>query len=280
MTESGDSSVLSALSSTSFVKDNQAEDTAADTAAQVFVLDIQDSLPGVKRLRDWALDVLAPHPGDVAVDVGCGTGAEVRRLAELVGGSGRAIGIEPHAGLRAAATERSAGTTATYLDGAAADLPFDDGSVDVIRCERVFQHLLDPESAVAEFGRVLAPGGRVVLIDSDWETSVQTPGDPELIARLTAFRRSQLPNPTSGRRLPGQLTSAGLAVDPDIAATAVIPPPPAVMALMTKACADAVEAGVVTRSEADHLLAETATAQERGQAFMAVTMFGVLGRKP
>src|SRR5690349_9001880 len=121
MTESGDSSVLSALSSTSFVKDNQAEDTAADTAAQVFVLDIQDSLPAVKRLRDWALDVLAPRPGDIAVDVGCGTGAEVRRLAELVGGSGRAIGIEPHAGLRAAAAERSSGTTATYLDGAAAD---------------------------------------------------------------------------------------------------------------------------------------------------------------
>ncbi|MGN6722874.1 MAG: methyltransferase domain-containing protein [Marmoricola sp.] len=280
MTESSDSSVLSALTSTSFVKDNQVIDVAADTAAQVFILDMQESLPGVKRIRDWALDVLAPQPGEVAIDVGCGTGAEVRRMAELVGTSGRAIGIEPHPGLRASAAERSAGTTATYLDGAAADLPFDDSSVDVIRCERVFQHLLDPEAAVAEFARVLAPGGRVVLIDSDWETSVQTPGDPAVLDRLTAFRRSQVPNPTSGRRLRGQLTSAELVVDPDIAATAVIPPPPALTALMTKMCGDAVEAGVISQAESDELLAVTAAAQQSGQAFMAVTMFGVLGRKP
>jgi SAM-dependent methyltransferase len=279
MTESNDSTVLSALSSTSFVKDNQAEDAAADTAAQVFVLDMQESLPGVKRIRDWALDVLAPQPGEVAIDVGCGAGAEVRRLAELVGPSGKAIGVEPHEGLRAAATERSVDTTATYLDGAAAALPFEDGSVDVIRCERVFQHLPEPEAAAAEFARVLSPDGRVVIIDSDWSTAVQTPGDPDVIARLSAFRRSQIPNPNSGRHLRGQLASAGLAVDPDIAATAVIPPPPALAMLMKNMCEDGVAAGAITQAEGDDLMTVTQAAQQSGVGFMAVTMFAVLGRK-
>lgn len=273
-----DETVLEGLSPSSFQKDNVAEDAAADTAAQAVVLDMQEQLPGVQRLRDWALAALAPQPGETCVDVGSGTGAEVRRLAGLVGASGQAVGVEPHGGLRAIAEERSQGSGARYVDGAAGALPFADGSVDVIRCERVFQHLPDPEAAVREFVRVLRPGGRVVVIDSDWGSVVQTPGDPELVARLQAYRNGQTPNPFAGRLLPGQLRGAGLDVDPDIAATAVIPPDLAVQVLLAKGLADAVVDGVVTQGEADQLLAETRAAQEQGTAFLAVTMFGVLGR--
>lgn len=269
---------LAGLSATSFHRGNVAEDAAADTAGQVFVLDMQESLPGVVRLRDWALAALAPRPGETAVDVGSGTGAEVRRLAAAVGESGRAVGIEPHAGLRAVAEERSAGTGATFVDAEATHLPFEDGTVDVVRCERVFQHLTDPAGAVREFARVLRPGGRVVVIDSDWGTAVQTPGDPALVRRLWDFRDGQSPNPYAGRHLPGQFARAGLAVDPDIAATAVIPPPGALLVLVQKSLEDAVAAGVVTRAETDQLVAEIRAAQEAGEAFMAVTMFAVLGR--
>lgn len=274
-----DETVLEGLRPSSFQKDHVAEDVAADTAAQAFVLDMQEQLPGVQRLRDWALAMLDPQPGETCLDVGSGTGAEVRRMAALVGDAGRAIGVEPHAGLRAIAEERSAGSGATYVDGAAAALPFEDGSVDVIRCERVFQHLADPVAAVAEFARVLRPGGRVVVIDSDWGTAVQTPGDAELVARAAAYRNSKTPNPYAGRHLPGQLRAAGLTVDPDIAATAVIPPDVAVLVLLGNGLSDAVADGVVTQAEAEALLAETKAAQEQGAAFLAVTMFGVLGRR-
>ena len=270
---------LEGLTATSFQKDNVAADEAADTAAQVFVLDMQEQLPGVVRLRDWALGMLAPAAGETCVDVGSGAGAEVRRLAELVGPTGRAVGVEPHAGLRAVAVERSAGTRATYVDGAADALPFEDGSVDVIRCERVFQHLADPAAAVAEFARVLRPGGRVVVIDSDWGTLVQAPGDPDVLARLRAHRDALAANPYAGRWLRGQLAAAGLQVDPDIAATAVIPPDFAVLALLQGGLADAVADGAVTQGEADALMAATREAQERGSGFLAVTMFGVLGRR-
>ncbi|HWJ09218.1 MAG TPA: methyltransferase domain-containing protein [Nocardioides sp.] len=270
---------LTGLSPTSFHQGNVAEDDAADTAGQVFVLDMQESLPGVVRLRDWAMAALAPQPGETAVDVGCGTGAEVRRFAAAVGASGRAVGVEPHPGLRAVAAERSAGTSATFVDAAAGELPFDDGSVDVIRCERVFQHLTDPAGAVREFARVLRPGGRVVVIDSDWGTAVQTPGDAAVLRRLWDFRDSQSPNPHAGRYLPGQLVAAGLTVDPDIAATAVIPPTGALLVLVQKSLEDAVAAEVVTPAESTRLLDEIRAAQEQGAAFTAVTMFAVLGRR-
>jgi SAM-dependent methyltransferase len=273
-----DTDALAGLTATSFHRGNVAADAAADTAGQVSVLDMQESLPGVIRLRDWALAALAPQPGETAVDVGSGTGAEVRRLAAAVGAAGRAVGIEPHAGLRAVAEERSAGTGATFVDAEATALPFDDASVDVIRCERVFQHLTDPAGAVREFARVLRPGGRVVVIDSDWGTAVQTPGDPDVVRRLADFRDAQSPNPHAGRHLPGQFVRAGLTVDPDIAATAVIPPTGALLVLVQRIVEEAVAAAVLTQAEGEALLADLRTAQETGEAFMAVTMFAVLGR--
>ena len=75
---------------------------------QIIVLDLQEQMPGVQRLRDWTLAALDPQPGERAVDVGSGTGTEVRRLAGLVGTDGEAIGVEPHPGMRAEAEIRAA----------------------------------------------------------------------------------------------------------------------------------------------------------------------------
>lgn len=268
------------LSPGSFRKDNQPVDAEADLAAQVFVLDLQESLPVVRRLRQWTLDRLAPSAGEVAVDVGSGTGAEVRRLAGLVGADGRAVGVEPHPGMRAVAGERSWGTTAEFVDGDATALPFADGSVDVIRCERVFQHLPDAEAAAREFARVLAPGGRVVVVDSDWGTQVVHPGDPGVVRRTQEAFWARSPNPFAGRLLRGQLTRAGLDVDPEVESGAVMPPPQAVVSLMRTSVEEAVADGTVTRAEADRLVADFEAAIPTGEALMAVTMFAVLARKP
>lgn len=274
------SEALENLSPGAFRKGNVAADAEADLAAQVFVLDLQESLPGVQRLRDWALDVLAPQAGETAVDVGAGAGTEVRRLAGLVGEAGQAIGVEPHAGLRSVAEERAAGTTARFVDGDATALPFADGSVDVLRCERVFQHLADPDAAAREFVRVLAPGGRALVIDSDWGSQVMHPGDPDVVRRLQEAMLARTPNPFAGRLLRRQLLRAGLQVEPDIAATAVIPPVDGILPLLRMNAELAVGDGAVTRAEADSVVEDVVRAAKAGEAFLAVTMFGVLGRKP
>lgn len=272
-----------ALTPTSFRKDNVPEDDAADLAAQVFVLDMQEQLPSVARLRDWTLAVLAPVAGDVAVDVGAGTGAEVRRLAGLVGATGRAVGVEPHPGLRAEAEARAAatGSTAEYVDGDATALPFEDGSVQVIRCERVFQHLPNSDSAVAEMARVLAPGGRVAITDSDWGTAVMSVGDPDVVRRMNDASWQRTANPFSGRRLRTQLTRAGLVVDADIGSSAVILPDEMLAdpALLRINSAAAVADGAITQDEADELERQVVEAAKAGEAFFAVTMFSVVGRR-
>ena len=280
---STDSDLPLALTPTSFQRGNRADDPETDLAAQVFVLDLQEQMPGVQRLREWTLAALDPQSGERAVDVGCGTGTEVRRLAELVGPDGEAIGVEPHPGMRAAAEGRAAavGVAARFVDGDARSLPFADGSVDVIRCERVFQHLSDPDGAARELARVLAPGGRAVVVDSDWGTTVQSMGDPDVVGRLAEASRRRMANPLSGRLLRGQLHRAGLAVDPDIAATAVVMPDDMIrgMQLLRPNLALAIEEGAISADEADTLERDMLTAVDAGEAFFAVTMFAVLGRR-
>jgi SAM-dependent methyltransferase len=264
----------------SFQRGHVAADTDVELTGLVFVLDAQEQLPSVQRLRDWSLSAIAPAAGDVAVDVGCGTGAEVRRLAGLVGPDGRAVGVEPHPGLRAVAAERSAGQRIELVDGDAAALPFPDGSVDVIRCERVFQHLPDPSGAAREIARVLRPGGRAVVIDSDWGSVVSRPGDPDVLRRYNEAMWQRMPNPFAGRDLRSQLQDAGLGIDPDIGSTAVVFPD-AFLAnpVMLRINADlAVAEGAITRAEADVLVDGFVAAAAEGEAFLAVTMFAVVAR--
>lgn len=253
-----------------------------ELAGLVMVLDAQASRPAVIRLREWSYERLAAQPGDLAVDVGSGTGSEAMELATRVGSEGRAVGIEPHPGLRAEAVRRAteAGSTAEFVDASALELPFDDGSVDVLRCERVFQHLADPQGVANEFARVLAPGGRVAILDSDWATAVTTPGDPDVVRRLQETMWARTPNPFSGRYLRAWLRRAGLEVDPDIGSAAMVLSDDMLPFLTRNLLDEALEARAVTSAEADAHEQETLAAMASGEAFMSVTMYAAIATKP
>ncbi len=193
--------------------------------------------------------------------------------------------MEPNPALREVAARRAeaTGSSAVFVDGTADALPLDDASVDVLVCERVLQHVDDPDAAVREFARVLRPGsGRVALLDSDWATGITHPADPDVLERYRAFQLTQWPNPFSGRLLRGQLAAAGLEVDPDIGSSALVLPDEALRegGMLAMSGPAAVEAGVVTRDELDALVSAVSEAAARGEAFVSVTMFGVLGRRP
>ena len=248
------------------------------------LLDLQAAQPSVVRLRDWAFDRLAPQPGETVLDVGAGTGDTVIRLARAVGDGGRAIGVEPNPAMRevAAGRARAASVTVELLDGGAEELPLEDASVDLVTCERVLQHLEDPDAAVREFARVVRPGGRVVVIDSDWATGIVHPGDPEVLDRYRAFVLTQWPNPYTGPLLRAQLAAAGLDVDPDIGSSALVFPDEAMRdgGMIALSAPAAVASGAVTPEEVASLVDGIEAAVRRGDVFFSVTMFAVLGRRP
>jgi SAM-dependent methyltransferase len=252
----------------------------AGLAVRIRALDAQAGLPGVCRLRSWVLAALAVRPGERVADIGSGTGEQVRSLAEAVGAQGEAVGVEPDAGMRAEAARRAAGTTATFVDGDAAALPFADASVDAITCERVFQHLAAPDRAAAEIARVLRPGGRVAVTDTDWGTAIVHPGDPDVLGAVGAAMRAGFANPLSGRLLPGLLSGAGLAVE-DIGSQALVQPPSAATGpLVTRLGALARDRGAITEEQRALFMADLAVGAERGDFVLSVTMFAVVAHRP
>jgi SAM-dependent methyltransferase len=253
---------------------------ADDLHRQIRWLDHRAADPAVRELRDWALRMLALRPGQRVVDVGSGTGDDVRELADRVAPRGEAIGIEPNPGLRSEAARRAAGTGARFLDATATALPFQDAVVDAVRCERVFQHLPDARSAAREFGRVLRPGGRLVVIDMDWGTTILHPGDPAVVDQVLSAQHADLPNPFAGRQIAGQVTAAGLTVEEQTARTLIFPGTvEAVRGLPTYLARRALHRGLITPQQCDHLLTVWTTAAQRGEHHFSVTMFAVLARR-
>ncbi|MBZ5737651.1 methyltransferase domain-containing protein [Nocardioides mangrovi] len=260
--------------------------TVAEDAvhAMVSVLDAQDAAPSIERLRGWALSAGAVRLGETCVDLGSGTGTMTRRLARLVGPDGRVVGIEPNGMLRTVAAERAAraGTAIELCQGLATEIPMPDESVDVVWCERVLQHVPDPRAALVEIARVLRPGGRALLLDSDHASRVDSDIDPAVAAAMLDSFMGQLANPLSARQLPRLAIEAGLEVDPDIGSSALVYPQEVLVGSeLTRLAADqAVSEGRITREQADEAMRSQSAAARSGWAFSAITVFGFVCRKP
>ncbi|MGQ4598656.1 methyltransferase domain-containing protein [Nocardia sp. R6R-6] len=248
----------------------------------VDVRDLQAALPGIRRLRGWAHEALALRPGEHAVHIGSGTGSQVIAFAEAVGPNGSAVGVEPDPQLVAAAERRAAEarSTAKFHSGDAYGLPFGPDSFDAVLCERVFQHLTAPARAANEIARVLRPGGRVVVMDSDWGTAIMHPGDRRVVREVIDTLVSATTNPLSGRRIPGLLDKAGLVVD-DIGSQALVQDRSVgAGSLVTRISAMAVARGAITEAERAQLLTDLAAGAADGDIHLSVTMFAVLAHKP
>jgi SAM-dependent methyltransferase len=249
----------------------------AKTGDLVGMLDLHARNSGVRRLRRWAHDALGAKSGERAVDVGAGTGSETHVLAMAVGPGGEATGVEPNPGLREVAGRRSA--AARFVDGDATALPFEDRSVDLVWCERVFQYLSDPGLAAREIARILRPGGRVALADTDWGTMILHPGEPavaEAVARATLRAAA---NPYSGRKLAGQLTAAGLRVE-DIGSQALVHDHQNFNWPFVRMLADVAEAaGEITSSQREAFLDALRAGGDTGALHMSVTMYAVIARR-
>ena len=109
------------------------------------------------------------NPGETVVDIGCGGGMDLLIAADLVGPTGRAIGIDPTAAMRETAMESAidAGLMKRIrvLDGTSEDIPLPDSSADVVISNGALNLAVDKRTAIHEIYRVLVPGGRLHLAD-------------------------------------------------------------------------------------------------------------------
>ncbi len=139
----------------------------------------------VVRQRMHTLKALALNAGEAAVDVGCGTGLLTYEMALEVGSEGRVIGIDNSADMLTHAAERCVGLHQIELkEGDVRDLPLDDQTCDAAACVQVLLYIEDVPGAITEMQRVLRPGGRIAVVETDWRSVVLNSSDQATTRRV------------------------------------------------------------------------------------------------
>lgn len=134
-----------------------------------------ESFAGVAN--PFSLGALAP--GERVLDVGCGAGLDSLVAAQMVGTDGSVTGIdmtpEMLAKARAGAAELGI-NYATFAEGEAERLPFDDASFEVVISNGVIDLIPDKDAVFSELHRVLVPGGRIQVADVTIQRPVSEEG--------------------------------------------------------------------------------------------------------
>ncbi len=112
--------------------------------------------------RRQVLERAGIQPGARVLDVACGTGVLAEVATRLAGPEGRVVGLDPSRGMLVQASRRPI----RYLtQGIAEALPFADGSFDLVTMGYALRHVADLEATFSEYRRVLAPGGRLLILE-------------------------------------------------------------------------------------------------------------------
>ena len=164
--------------------------------------------PDVVDQRRAFRAVLALQPGERVLDIGSGPGLLAAEMAEEVGADGRVHGIDPSDSMLEIA--RHGGTPVDFGLGDALALPFADEQFDVAVSTQVYEYVEDIAGALAEARRVLRPGGRLLVLDTDWDSIVWHSSDRERMARVLSAWNEHLVDPYLPRRLPALMRAAGL----------------------------------------------------------------------
>lgn len=164
--------------------------------------------PDVIEQRRAIRAALALRPGERVLDIGSGPGFLAAEMAEEVGPDGHVHGIDPSDSMLEIARRRE--TPVEYGRGDALALPFPEQHFDAAVATQVYEYVDDIAAALAEARRVLRPGGRLLVLDTDWDSIVWHSRDPERMLRVLAAWNEHLADPYLPRRLPGLLRGAGL----------------------------------------------------------------------
>ena len=175
-----------------------------------------------KRAREQEADRWQRYgvvPGARVADVGCGPGAVLVVLADLVGSSGSVTGVEPNAEARAAALEEiqhSGLDNAGVVAGVGTATTLEAGTYDLVMIRHVLFHVGDAVQAVLEHAvTLLRPGGHLYTVDVDLTArrfSVDDADFEEQAQRYTDFQRNRGNNVDIGPHLGPLLARAGLEV--------------------------------------------------------------------
>jgi arsenite methyltransferase len=169
--------------------------------------------PDVVAQRCQVLKALELTAGERVLDIGSGPGLLAYEMAAAVGPEGRVCGIDISEDMLAMARKRCAVQPWTEFHTAdATSLPFRDDSFDAAVSTQVYEYVADIPTALAELYRVTSPGGRVVILDTDYGSLVIHTENEARMARVLAAWNEHFVHAGLPRTLSRHLRDAGFTV--------------------------------------------------------------------
>jgi arsenite methyltransferase len=166
----------------------------------------------VVRRRQWVMDALQLQRGEHIIDIGTGPGFLAEEMSDVVGPTGRVQGIDVSEPMLQLAEVRCAGRAGvSFQRGEATQLPVPDATFDVAVSVQVFEYIAEVDAAIREALRVLKPGGRAVIVATDWDSMLWHSEDPERMRRVLLAHEEHCVFSNLPRTLGARMRRAGFA---------------------------------------------------------------------
>jgi ubiquinone/menaquinone biosynthesis C-methylase UbiE len=247
-------------------------------------LDRAYNAPEMVRRRSLARAALRAETGHRVLDIGCGPGYYVTELVSEVGREGSVVGLDSSADMLAIARGRADGMgNAEFVEAPATKLPGDEDEFDRVISVQVLEYVEDTSAALAEMYRVLKPGGRVVVWDSDWSSVAWYSRDAERMAAVLDAWHDHLVHRALPHTLAPSLRRAGFAdvhLDAYAFASTDLDPNGFVGALFPLVDAFISRHSEVSGEIAEAWKAEQMALNERGEFYFALTQCCFAAVKP
>lgn len=160
--------------------------------------------------REDTLRRLAIRDGEHVLDVGSGPGFLAEGLAQRTGPEGWVVGVDISRQMVDRAAARSKHDWLSYEVADAAALPFANGSFDVVVSTQVAEYVPDIVAFCHEVSRVLKPGGRGIILATDWDAVCWHSENPDRMRRVLDSFAPHCADSRLPRTLGAHLRSAGL----------------------------------------------------------------------
>lgn len=172
------------------------------------------STPDVVAQRERVHQLLNLTSGERVLDIGSGPGLLANEMATTVGPSGRVCGVDLSEDMLAISQSRCVEQPwAEFQLADATKLPYEDKTFDAAVSTQVYEYVADIPAALSELHRTLRPGGRALVLDSDWHSIAIHTRNPMRMARVMSAWDEHFVHPCLPRTLTADLRGAGFSVD-------------------------------------------------------------------
>lgn len=233
--------------------------------------------------QDASLAALELENANTVLDFGSGPGFLALRIAELLGPGGEVHGVELNErfvnGARSRANEAGLEDRVHFHHVTDEQIPLPTQSVDRVICKNVLEYVPDVVHVLGQFFRVLKPGGRVLVMDSDWGFVLVNPWTPEEVRAFFTAAGGAFREPYIGRRAPMLLKAAGFA-DVSVSISTFADTQGRAMGVLRNMEQYARDLGALPEAQVDALMARLDKAIDEGSFLFSLPQFLVSARRP